>query len=115
MASETAKRFAAKLKALRDHAGLSQYELAKRSKLTAQAVSLLEQGERDPTWETVQALAKGLGVECTALTTADDRAPPAIGAAPSAPPTDELQSEGRRKHGAKAEGPKNPTRRKKGT
>jgi transcriptional regulator with XRE-family HTH domain len=59
--------FARKLQELREAAGISQYELAKRSGLSKQAVSNLELGNREPTWETVQALARGLGVEVGAF------------------------------------------------
>jgi transcriptional regulator with XRE-family HTH domain len=56
--------FAARLKALREVAGLSQYALANRSGLSKQALSQLELGRREPTWATVQLLAAALGVSC---------------------------------------------------
>jgi transcriptional regulator with XRE-family HTH domain len=43
---------------------VSQYELAKRAGVTRQALSLLEMGEREPNWETVQRLSAALGVDC---------------------------------------------------
>src|SRR5205807_1156951 len=52
--------FADRLKTLREEAGLSQRELGERAGLTRDAVSSLEQGRREPTWETVQALASAL-------------------------------------------------------
>jgi transcriptional regulator with XRE-family HTH domain len=61
--SEKAQGFAERLRALRDGAGLSQYALAKRSGLTKQALSRLELGEREPTWQTVQLLALALNVD----------------------------------------------------
>lgn len=71
MASEPKQSFAAKLTEIRTQvAKLSQYELAKRCRtlfppgLSAQAISLLEKGEREPSWATVQILAKALGVDC---------------------------------------------------
>jgi len=59
--------FALKLKALREQAGISQYELAARAGLSRQALSHLEQGNRQPAWNTVKALAKALGVSVSAF------------------------------------------------
>ena len=59
----TADDFAARLRSLRERAGLSQYELARRTGLTRQTVSRLEMGDRDPTWGTVQLLALALGAD----------------------------------------------------
>ncbi len=59
--------FAERLRGLREGAGLSQYALAKKSGLTKQALSRLELGEREPTWQTVQLLAAALGVDCTSF------------------------------------------------
>jgi transcriptional regulator with XRE-family HTH domain len=59
--------FVRRLRQLRKAAGLSQYELARRSGLTRQAISNLEKGNRAPTWETVCLLAKGLGVSVAAF------------------------------------------------
>jgi transcriptional regulator with XRE-family HTH domain len=56
--------FAQKLQALREKAGISQYELAKRAAISKQEISRLELGQREPRWATVQALAKALGVTC---------------------------------------------------
>jgi transcriptional regulator with XRE-family HTH domain len=60
--------FAERLKELRKKAGLSQAKLAKRAGMHLFGVTKLEQGYREPTWATVQALAEALGVECTAFT-----------------------------------------------
>ena len=62
--SERAKSFADRLRELREGAGLSQYALAKLSGLSKQAMSRLELGDNEPTWETVQLLAAALGVDC---------------------------------------------------
>ena len=59
--------FADRLAAVRAEAGLSQYALAKRAGVSKQALSLLELGEREPNWETVQRLALALGVDCRAF------------------------------------------------
>jgi transcriptional regulator with XRE-family HTH domain len=58
---------------------MTQYELAERSGIHRQAIAKLELGERQPTWETVQALARAVGVKCTAFETqpAEAPAPPA--------------------------------------
>jgi transcriptional regulator with XRE-family HTH domain len=55
------------LKELREAAGLSQAELAKRAGMHRFGVSKLEQGLRGPSWSTVQALAAALGVKCGAF------------------------------------------------
>jgi transcriptional regulator with XRE-family HTH domain len=54
--------FGETLKTLREKAGLSQRELAHKAGLTRDAVSSLEQGRRQPAWDTVQALCRALGV-----------------------------------------------------
>jgi transcriptional regulator with XRE-family HTH domain len=59
--------FKSRLKELREQAGLTQAELAKRSGLHSMAISKLGQGQRKPAWATVLALAKALGMECTAF------------------------------------------------
>ena len=56
--------FAERLKSLRQNAGLTQEELAKKARLSHHGLTKLEQGDRKPTWETVQALCKALGVSC---------------------------------------------------
>lgn len=59
--------FAARLKALREAAGLSQAALAEKAGMNRFGVAKLEQGQREPSWATVQALAAALGVDCTAF------------------------------------------------
>lgn len=54
--------FAAALRTIRESAGLSVADLAKTSGLQRAAVYKLESGESAPTWDTVQRLAKALGV-----------------------------------------------------
>ncbi len=54
--------FARRLAELREEAGISQYELAKRSGVSKQALSRLELGEREPSWQTVRKIAHALGV-----------------------------------------------------
>src|SRR5215831_12445464 len=56
--------FAETLVRLRTARGLSVYALAKMTGLTDQALAYLEQGGRVPSWDTVQRLARVLGVSC---------------------------------------------------
>jgi transcriptional regulator with XRE-family HTH domain len=65
---DTPTPFARKLTELREAKGLSKYRLAELAGLTHQAMSLLESGQREPNWQTVQRLALALGVDCTAFT-----------------------------------------------
>ena len=62
--SEKSEFFAEQLKTLRERKGLSQYALAQRTGLSKQAMSLLEKGESEPTWKTVQLLSAALCVDC---------------------------------------------------
>ncbi|MBS1886000.1 MAG: helix-turn-helix transcriptional regulator [Actinobacteria bacterium] len=57
-----ADRFAANLRRLRQEGGLSQEELAFRSAIHRTRISLLENGNRLPRFETVVKLAGALGV-----------------------------------------------------
>jgi transcriptional regulator with XRE-family HTH domain len=56
--------FAARLKELREAAELTQQGLAERAGLSKGNVADLEQGRYAPTWPTVIALCKALGVRC---------------------------------------------------
>jgi transcriptional regulator with XRE-family HTH domain len=60
-------RFAARLKELREAVGLTQQQLGDRAGLHKLTVAKLEQGLREPSWATVQALAAALGVDCRAF------------------------------------------------
>lgn len=62
--------FGEKLKSLRRKAGLSQEKLARAADISTSAVTKLEAGKVEPTWRTVQALARVLGV--TVLEFVDD-------------------------------------------
>lgn len=59
--------FGQKLKALRLRAGISQAELAEAAGMDRVSVVRLENGDVDPAWSTVRALAKALGVTCLAF------------------------------------------------
>jgi transcriptional regulator with XRE-family HTH domain len=55
------------LKVIRGQKGLSQDGLAKAAGLSTSAVSKLEQNLVEPSWPTVRALCRALGVPCTAF------------------------------------------------
>ena len=61
------RAFAARLKELREAAGLSQKELAEKSGLSQKGISNWEQGIREPGWLAVLKLAEALGVNCLAF------------------------------------------------
>ena len=61
--------FADRLSAIREAVGISQYRLAQLSGVTKQTISRLELGETQPSWDTVQLLARALGAEVTAFVT----------------------------------------------
>ncbi len=64
---------AARLRQLRQQAGLSAYALAQRAGLGYAVYCRIEAGERpDPRWSSIQAIARGLGVSTEVL-----RDPPA--------------------------------------
>ena len=67
MAKKKTTGFAARLRELRTKAGLSQAALAERAELHLHGITKLEQGEREPSWATVQALAAALEVTCEAF------------------------------------------------
>jgi DNA-binding XRE family transcriptional regulator len=62
-----ANDFAARLKELREEAGISQYALAKAAGISKQAVNMLERGSNEPSWETVRKLARALKLDVTAF------------------------------------------------
>ncbi len=68
--------FAGQLKRLREAAGLTQGQLAERAGYHAFTVAKLEQGLQEPTWPTVLALARALGVNCLAFVADEDAEPP---------------------------------------
>jgi transcriptional regulator with XRE-family HTH domain len=66
--------FAGRLKELRQKARMTQPQLAEKAGLSKAGIAHLEQGLREPSWTTVQALAAALGVDCLAF-----KAAPAAG------------------------------------
>ncbi len=69
--------FGQRLKELREAASLTQQQLAEKAGLNQFGIAKLEQGVRSPAWETVQALARALGVSCSAFETDAGQAEPA--------------------------------------
>jgi transcriptional regulator with XRE-family HTH domain len=63
----SAEWFAARLRELREQAGLTQRELAERIDTTVRNISRLETGAQEATWPTVIALARVLGVSVDAF------------------------------------------------
>lgn len=69
--------FAARLKKLRDHSKLTQEQLAEKSGLDVGTVRQLEQGTRtNPLWQTICALARGLGKDVIVFVGTDGWQPP---------------------------------------
>lgn len=60
---------AKRLKLLREKQQISQSELARRCGIDHGAVSRTEAGQSGPSWETLKAIAKGLGIPIYALFT----------------------------------------------
>lgn len=88
--------FSQRLKSLRQRAGLTVYALAKKSKVSKQAISRLESGENQPSWETVRKLATALGVTVLEFDTARELPPdPSAPAVPD--PDDEPPAASRRR------------------
>jgi transcriptional regulator with XRE-family HTH domain len=54
--------FARKLKALRREAGLSQPQLAEKAGISVTGLRQLEQGRRDPSYDTMRRLGQALGI-----------------------------------------------------
>ncbi len=59
--------FAEKLKQAREAAGFTQAQLAERAGMHRMSIAKLEQGQYQPSWEAVQALANALGVSSEAF------------------------------------------------
>jgi transcriptional regulator with XRE-family HTH domain len=54
--------FTIRLKELRENAGITQVELARKAGLSMQAIAALEQGTRGPSWDTLLRLADALKI-----------------------------------------------------
>lgn len=62
-----ASYFGARLKELREQAGLTQAELAERIGTTVRNISRLETGTQEPTWPIVLKAAEAFDVSCEAF------------------------------------------------
>src|SRR4051794_38930589 len=60
--------FAGRLRELREHAGLTQQQLAEASGVKLGTIRGLEQGVSLPVWDTALALCQALNVHCCAFT-----------------------------------------------
>ena len=94
--------FGARLKELREQAGLSQKQLADRAGLGQKSVSNWEQGLREPSWGNVLALAGALGVEVTAFTQEPSERPPTGPGRPAKPAGQVVEAPARKKPRGKA-------------
>jgi len=61
------ERMAARLKALRERRGLTQEQLAEKSRVGRSHLARLETGKQDPTLSTLEKLAKALNVDVAKL------------------------------------------------
>ncbi len=77
--------FAGRLKTHREQAGFSQRELAERVGCHYMTISELERGTQEPAWPLVRALARALGVSCSAFETDADASPTPQEQAPARP------------------------------
>lgn len=64
-------------------AGITQYQLAKRTGLTRQSISRLVRGDVEPSWDSVKRIARALGVPVGAFDVKDEPVVPE----PPPPPT----------------------------
>ncbi|WP_333815602.1 helix-turn-helix domain-containing protein [Tabrizicola sp.] len=65
--------FAEVLRERREHAGLTQEELAERADVSVRFISFLETGRRQPSLSALAAVSKGLGLPMSALILALER------------------------------------------
>src|SRR5947208_2088838 len=61
------RSFGARLKELREEAGLTQPELAERAGMNRFGIAKIEQGVSEPSWDSVVKLCGALGVTCDAF------------------------------------------------
>jgi transcriptional regulator with XRE-family HTH domain len=99
-------KFGMRLKELREQAGLTQPQLAEQAKLSKAGIADLEQGRREPSWATVQALCAALGVSCEAFNQEPAERPVAGPGRPCKASAETDEDE-------KVEKPKKPARKRK--
>jgi putative transcriptional regulator len=96
------ERFAAKLKELREQAGLTQKQLADKAGIGQRTISHLEQGAQEPVWSTAIALCRALGVSCEDFLQEPADRPPAVRGRP--PKAAEPEPEPKKKRGRPKKG-----------
>src|SRR5207248_4897316 len=69
---ETSMSFGETVRLLRQHAGLTQMELAQKARLSLRSIQNWEQGHRVPRVETLLALSKALAVSVDRLLAKED-------------------------------------------
>ena len=69
-------KFGERVKEVRERKGMSAYRLSQLVGLTRSAVSQIESGKADPSWETAVRISLALGVPVTDLVTPDIQLPP---------------------------------------
>src|SRR3989442_261540 len=100
------RTFAGRLKELREAAGLTQGQLADRAGMNQFGVAKLEQGVREPSWATVQALAPALGVAVTAfIEEPADRPAVGPGRPPKATPAEQAKTPAKKPRPRKGKAP----------
>lgn len=63
MVSEKDKKLGKSVRKYRKQAGLKQYQLAEKVRLSDKYVQLIEAGERKPSLKTIYKIARALGVK----------------------------------------------------
>jgi transcriptional regulator with XRE-family HTH domain len=61
------------IRALRQRAGLTQEEVAFEAGIHPTEISRLEKGKRNPKWETMKSIARGLGVTLAEMVETGER------------------------------------------
>jgi transcriptional regulator with XRE-family HTH domain len=88
---DASNRFGKRLKELREQAGLTQPQLGEKASLSKAGIAHLEQGEREPSWSTVQAICAALNVSCEAFNQESAERPDVGRGRPSKQPTDQKE------------------------
>src|SRR5262245_61511166 len=102
----SAEWFAGRLRELRCEAGLTQEQLAEKVGVKRGAIARWESGTREPSWSNVVALARALGVECTAFLQEPATAAPARPGRPRKPTAEDAeQQEPKRRRGRPRKAP----------
>ena len=67
MRQEELKKLGQMIRTKRESRGLTQYELAEKSNVDRNYIGMLERGERNPSYLSLQKIAEGLGVPLNEL------------------------------------------------